>query len=254
MRERNYEYKDINTKFLCIDHLYQRDPDGQRINKILKEFRPELVNAIKVSFRDGKYWVFDGQHTMEVLKAKNKGRDCIVECKVYDNLTWLDECDLFLLQNGNSRSVNMNDKFKARMNRGDADVVRMVNLAQDLGIRVDFSKSRGTNKICALTTLNRIFNSVSEFDYIEILSLIRDTWNGDEASYSSEILKAMYIFVTTYKGQYNRKAFVDRCSRVSPTVIIREGKASTDSGFAKYTRQILKAYNAKAKNRLPDLM
>lgn len=254
MKERNYEYKDINTKFLCVDHLYQRYPDGPRINKILKEFRPELVNAIKVSFRDGKYWVFDGQNTMEVLKAKNKGRDLPVECKVFDNLTWLDECDLFLLQNGYSRAVDMNDKFKARKNRGDKDVVRMCDLAQDLGIWVDFSKKKGKNKICALTTLNRIYNSVSEEDYTEILSLIRDTWEGDEASYSAEMLKAMYIFVTTYKGQYNRKAFVERCSRVSPTVIIREGKASTDSGFAKYTRQILKAYNAKAKNRLPDLM
>ena len=254
MKERNYEYREINSKFLCVDRLYQRDVDGQRVNKILKEFRPELVNAIKVSHRDGKYWVFDGQHTVNVLKARAGGRDVLVECKVYEGLTWLDECDLFLMQNGISRNVNMNDKFKARFNRGDADVVKMVNIAQDLGIRVDFSGTKGTNKICALTTLYKMFVSVGENDYREILSIILDTWGGDAASWSGEILKGMFIFFTTYKGQFNRKAFVERCSRVSPTVIIREGKASTDAGFGKYARQMLKAYNTKAKNRLPDLL
>lgn len=254
MKEKNYTYRDINTKQLCVDTLYQRKVDYQRVNQILKKFRPELVNAIKVSYREGRYWIFDGQHTAEVLKQKNGGKDCLVECKVYEGLTWLDECDLFILQNGISRGVNMNDRFKARFNRGDADVVRMVNIAQDLGIRVDFSGTKGVNKICALTTLATIYANLGDNEYRDMLALIRDTWDGDAASYSAEVLKGMYIFVTTYKGQYNRKAFIERCGKVSPSVILREGKASTDPGFAKYARQIMKAYNTKVKNRLPDLL
>ena len=60
----DYEYKQINTKEICIDKLYQRELNRPRVNRIVKNWNPYLVNACKVSFRDGKYWVFDGQHTI----------------------------------------------------------------------------------------------------------------------------------------------------------------------------------------------
>ena len=248
------EYKDINTKLLFVDQLYQREVDKGRIQQMNKQYRAELVNAIKVSYRDGKFWIFDGQHTAELLKLRNRGRDLPVECKVFYGLTWLDECELFLLQNGVSRSVSMSDRFKARFNRGDKDVVAMVNIAEKLGIRVDFTKSKGDNRICALTTLNRVYNSLGDDDYAEMLSIIKDAWGGDAVSYSAEILKGMFIFYSTYKGQYNKKRLLTQLGRVSPSVIIREGKASTAPGFSKYARQILNAYNYQTKNKLPDVL
>lgn len=248
------EYKDINTKLLFVDQLYQREVDKGRIQQMNKQYRAELVNAIKVSYRDGKFWIFDGQHTAELLKLRNRGRDLPVECKVFYGLTWLDECELFLLQNGVSRSVSMSDRFKARFNRGDKDVVAMVNIAEKLGIRVDFTKSKGDNRICALTTLNRVYNSLGDDDYAEMLSIIKDAWGGDAVSYSAEILKGMFIFYSTYKGQYNKKRLLTQLSKVSPSVIIREGKASTAPGFSKYARQILNAYNYQTKNKLPDVL
>lgn len=248
------EYKDINTKLLFVDQLYQREVDKARVAQMNKQYRAELVNAIKVSYRDGKFWIFDGQHTAELLKLRNRGRDLPVECKVFYGLTWLDECELFLLQNGVSRAVSMNDRFKARFNRGDADVVAMVNLAEKLGIRVDFSKSKGDNRICALTTLNRVYNSLGDDDYTEMLSIIKDAWGGDAVSFSAEILKGMFIFYSTYKGQYNKKRLLQQLGKVSPAVIIREGKASTAPGFSKYARQILNAYNYQTKNKLPDVL
>lgn len=248
------EYKDINTKLLFVDQLYQREVDKARVAQMNKQYRAELVNAIKVSYRDGKFWIFDGQHTAELLKLRNRGRDLPVECKVFYGLTWLDECELFLLQNGVSRSVSMSDRFKARFNRGDKDVVAMVNIAEKLGIRVDFTKSKGDNRICALTTLNRVYNSLGDDDYAEMLSIIKDAWGGDAVSYSAEILKGMFIFYSTYKGQYNKKRLLTQLGRVSPSVIIREGKASTAPGFSKYARQILNAYNYQTKNKLPDVL
>lgn len=248
------EYKDINTKMLFVDQLYQREVDKGRIQQMNKQYRAELVNAIKVSYRDGKFWIFDGQHTAELLKLRNRGRDLPVECKVFYGLTWLDECELFLLQNGVSRSVSMSDRFKARFNRGDKDVVAMVNIAEKLGIRVDFTKSKGDNRICALTTLNRVYNSLGDDDYAEMLSIIKEAWGGDTVSYSAEILKGMFIFYSTYKGQYNKKRLLTQLGRVSPSVIIREGKASTAPGFSKYARQILNAYNYQTKNKLPDVL
>ena len=198
--------------------------------------------------------LFRSQHTAELLKLMNSGKDCLVWCIVYYGLTWLDECELFLLQRGIARNVGMNDKFRARKNRGDRDVVDMCNIAEALGIRIDFTGSKGNNKICALSTLNRIYNALGPDDYRDLLSIIKDSWEGDEASFSNEILRGMYVFYATYKGQFSRKKLVSQLSKISPAVIIREGRVSSAPGDSKYARQMLAAYNRKSQNRLPDLL
>lgn len=248
-----FEYKLINTKMLTVDKSYQRETDMARVRNIVRDFNPCLVHAVKVSKRDGKYFIFDGQHTVEALKLKNKGYDTQIWCQVFSGLTWLDEVELFLAQNGNSRSVNMNDKFRARMAAGDADVVRMVRGAERLGITIDFKGSKAYNKIVALTTLARIYNHTSDEEYTRILTLIRDTWGGVPESYSAEILKGVFIFVKAYGDEFKDANFKKRLASVSPSVIIREAKASAAPGDAKYARQILACYNQNTRSgRLPD--
>lgn len=65
---RNYEYKQVNSAFIVIDEDYQRELDQNRVKRIVANFNPDLVNPIKVSYRNGKYYVFDGQHTLAALK------------------------------------------------------------------------------------------------------------------------------------------------------------------------------------------
>lgn len=249
----DFEYKLMNTKMLTVDKSYQRDTDMTRVRSIVREWNPCLVHAVKVSKRDGKYYIFDGQHTVEALKLKNKGFDTQIWCQVFNGLTWLDEVELFLAQNGNSRAVKMNDKFRARMNAGDEDVVKMVRSAEALGIIIDFKGSKAYNKIVALTTLARIFKNTTEKEYTRILKLIRDTWGGVQESYSSEILKGVFVFLKAYGDEFKDANFRNRLGRVSPSVIIREAKASAAPGDSKYARQILAVYNQGTRtSRLPD--
>lgn len=248
----NVEYKTLSTKDLLIDPLYQREVDMSRVNKIVKEFNPMLVNPVKVSFRDGKYYIFDGQHTAAALKLRNKGHDLYIQCCVYYGLTWLDEVELFLQQNGISRSVNMNDKFKALYNSGNREVIKMVKACERHGIRIDFSHYKGDYRIVALSTLYRIFCSMPETDFDDMISIIIEAWKGTKESLSNEILKGMYKFYQTYKGQFSRKKLIDRLADTTPSVIIREAKASYTPGDAKYARQILRLYNYRAKHTLDD--
>lgn len=248
------EYKKINSKYLFVDELYQRYLDTARVNKIVRKFDPNLVNPIKVSFRDGKYWVIDGHHTLAALKARNKNNDLPVDCKVFYGMTWLDEANLFIQQNGISRAVKINDKLRAMMNSGDPDVTKMVKLAEKVGFIIDFKGSKGDNKIIALSTLMRAYSALSNEEYVEYLSLIKDTWDGTSESLSREILQGAFIFYQTYKGTFKVANFVSRLRKVAPYTIIRDGRASNSPGASKYARQILGYYNYHAKDRLPDLL
>ena len=66
----NYEFKQLNTKQIEFDKDYQRETDSREVAKILKEFDPRVVNVIKVSYRDGRYFCVDGGHTISALKTK----------------------------------------------------------------------------------------------------------------------------------------------------------------------------------------
>lgn len=63
MNEFKTEYSQINSKSIISEPSYQRMVDFSRVKKIVSNFNPNLVNPIKVSFRDGKDHMFCTQFT-----------------------------------------------------------------------------------------------------------------------------------------------------------------------------------------------
>lgn len=249
----NFEYKQINSKYILSDMAYQRAIDINRVRRIIAQFNPNLVNPIKVSFRDKKYFVFDGQHTLSALKLKNSSDDLMVNCKVYFGLSQQDEAMLFAEQNGISRTVDSTAKFKALYAARDIDICEFYELTKRAGLKMDFTKGKAENKIVACTKAFKIFKSVSASEYIEILSMIKNAWNGISESFNTEILGGTYLFCRTYKGQFNPQLFSRQLSKVNPNVIVREGKVVNDGGDTRFARQMLFAYNKKTRgSRLSD--
>ena len=249
----NFEFRQLNSRNIIVNSEYQRELSTQRVRSIVSSFNPNLVNPIKVSHRDGKYYVFDGQHTLAALKLLNGGADVVVDCKVYEGLSSEEEATLFSLQNGISKSVESIAKFKALYSAGDIDIVEMVNLTKKAGLTMDFQKNKSEIRIIAIKKSFMIFKSTSNSDYIAILSLIKDTWGGSAESLNTEILGAVYIFHKLYKGEYKHDYFVKQLSKISPIVIVREGKSYITGGDGRFAKQIFNAYNKNLSlNRLPD--
>ena len=82
---------------------------------------PRLVNEVKVSFRDGKFYVFDGAHTLSALKRIHGEEAFMVDCKVYYGLSYEDEAYLFALQSGESKDVAFNTRLRALMISGSQE-------------------------------------------------------------------------------------------------------------------------------------
>ena len=73
--QRPYEEKVINSAFLEIPAEYQRKLNIPNVEKMSAEFTELIANPPKVSYRDGHYFVFDGQHTIVTRRAMNGGQD-----------------------------------------------------------------------------------------------------------------------------------------------------------------------------------
>lgn len=251
----SYEYMQVNTRDIFTDPLYQRGVDAKRVGNIVKEFDPNLVNPPKLSYRDGKYYVFDGQHTISVLKARNKGRDVKVECKVYYGLTRLDEMNLFIKQNGRSKAVLTRDKFRALYKNGDPEITEMVRACESVGFAVTFEdwKDQG-NTIIALKTLYNSYMELGSEDFTEVLRLLKDAWNGMPDSLSREFIAGMTLFYKTYKNKYKRPMLVNKLKKLDPAILLREAKSITRKTPVGCARMFVRAYNRNLteKSRLEE--
>ena len=118
LNERVYiEPKLLASHILEIDPSYQRRIDMERVQKIVDNFNPLVVNPLKVSHRGGKYYVVDGGHTLMALKKVNEGKKTfLVECRVYENLTYEEENAMFSIQFGFSKPISVRDEMNALAN------------------------------------------------------------------------------------------------------------------------------------------
>ena len=84
-----------SSKLIYPREIYQRGVERKRVEMIAADFNEYIANEPKVSFRDGKYYVVNGQHTIEGRILRNGGEDLPILCKVYTGLTMEQEALLF---------------------------------------------------------------------------------------------------------------------------------------------------------------
>lgn len=248
----NFIYRQVDSSRIFSDPAYQRPVDYKRVKLIADKFNPDLVNPIKVSERGGKYYVFDGQHTLAALKMRNGNENLPVDCKIYKGLSQADEAQLFSEQNGISRVVESSAKMKALYIAGDVEIIEMHDAINSAGIKFDFTKNKTDFKIIACSTIFRIFKKTTASEFQEILSLIRESWCGQQDSFNKEILGGMYLFCKTYKGRYDKNKAISQFRKISPQKIIREGKLFRDGGDFRFARQLVIAYNNKNRSKKLD--
>ena len=66
--------------------------------KAAEHFDLHQVNPVKVSRRNGVNFVFNGQHTIEIVALVSGSRDTPVWCMVYEDLDYELEADIFANQ------------------------------------------------------------------------------------------------------------------------------------------------------------
>lgn len=248
-----FEYRQLHPSQIKCDPLYQRELDNKRVDAIVREFNGDLFNEPKVSYRDGIYWVFNGQHSIAAWRKYHGGEDKIVVCKVYKGMTWLEECDAFMKQNGISKDPTTNQKLRAAYNSKDPDVVDMVDRATLCGFIVDFVNSKTPTRIVATNTLFRSYKTLGAEAYYDMLLAIKEAWYGDIDAISQQVLTGMTGVYKPYYGHapFNHNDLVKSLKRISPSEIIRNGKQFRNRTNT-YAREIIAAYNKGKRYRLDD--
>ena len=94
----NVHFEQIPIKNLVSNQEYQRTLSQAHIARAAANFDLYQINPVKVSRREGINYVFNGQHTVEIVATVSGSRDTPVWCMIYDDLVYEHEADIFANQ------------------------------------------------------------------------------------------------------------------------------------------------------------
>ena len=174
-----YKLMEVSSRDLEIPDAYQRKLNTERVAKIVAGFNERIANEPKVSFRDGHYYVFDGQHTIVARKHMNGNADLPILCKVYYGMTEADEALLFAMQTGYSAALTPSARLRANLRGEDKASGEFYEATEDVGFHVGFERGGGVGRIICINTAFAEFKRVGAEIYKEALTLLLEAWGGD---------------------------------------------------------------------------
>jgi hypothetical protein len=240
-----YEYRLLTSTALETDTSYQRRIDPGLVEKIVTNFDARVANTLKVSYRDGRFFVFDGAHTLLALKRVHGDAPFLVDCKVYFGLSYEDEAYLFALQTGQSKDVAFGVRLRAMLISKSAEAEGFRTHTANAGLTlVDGSGSASKNTIAALAKAYKMYTDRGAEEYERIIRLIVETWDGAAWSLTSYVLGGVSAFLREYGEAVIRDRFIKRLRSVSYDDLRdearRQQRSSSDIAHA---LAIVKAYN-----------
>ena len=248
-----YEFRKINTVDLIVPKEYQRSLNQDKVNEIVAKFDENILNEPKVSYRNGRYYGFDGQPTIAALKKMNGGKDLFIICKVYTGFTEAQEALLFALQNGSSSAISSGATMKALIFGGDPEAIAFLEATEEVGFHLGYTMSPGLYRINCINTAFGLYRKHGKEVYQTGLRILKGAWEGNPDSLRSKVLCAVYDFITLYYGEYKEDRLIGRLQAADPKALYWKGMLDTTlQGSKRFLNQIYRTYNGFSKvNALP---
>lgn len=132
----NVHFEKIPIKNLVSNQDYQRNLSQARIEKTAENFDLFQINPVKVSRRDGINYVFNGQHTIEIVALASGSRETPVWCMIYDDLCYEHEADIFANQMKFAKNLAPYEIFVANLEAQNQDQLMIKDLVESYSLVV----------------------------------------------------------------------------------------------------------------------
>lgn len=237
-----------------VSPVAQRDLNQARVDRMAADFDLEQIGTPVVNDRDGSFYVIDGQHRIEALKAIGWG-DQQIQCETYLNLSDDEMAEVFLKRN-DALAVSAFDKFRVGV-VADREVETDINrIVQAQGLCV--SRDQIPGSIRAVGTLRKLYARAGGPTLGRTLRIIRDAY-GD-AGLEAPVIDGLGLVAQRYNGQLNDQQLVKKLADAHGGVSGLLNKAEqTRRATGNQKAQCVAAaavetYNrgARGKGRLPD--
>ena len=243
----NVKFELIPIKNLVSNQEYQRNLSANHIKKTAENFDLYQINPVKVSRRDGINYVFNGQHTIEIIASVSGSRETPVWCMVYEDMSYTIEADVFAQQQKFVKTLSPYEIFMANIEAGNDDQLTIKSIVESYGLNITGTKLPGS--ICAIGALEDIYFKFGFHILDRTLRLCEATWEGEDNSLSANMLKGVAQIVAAFNDELRDDIFKEKIGEMSAKEIIRIAKERGGGSFG-YAEAMLTAYNKKMRTGL----
>lgn len=246
----------IKVSDMFVDYSYQRQPLKTKINRITKNFDPDLLGVITCSMReDNTLAIIDGSHRYHALIQMGM-KNSNVNALVYFGLSIKEEAHIFALTNKEHTKPTPSQIFKAGIVAGDDVSISINEIVEKAGSKVDFSP--GPDKIRCVATLRKVYDNAGANVLLKTLQTLKSAYPNNKEMYRDQMISAVACIYNRYGKKVDQARLVDVLAKIgNPSLVIAQAQAMISSGqtvtFTSLPYLIVSRYNVKLKNnRLTD--
>ena len=181
---------------LMLDLSYQRYPNEDKVNKIVKDFDRDALGVIICSAReDGSIVILDGGHRVAAMRMMGL-EHTFVDCLVYFGLSVAEEANLFNLINDNRTKPKTQDLFKAKVVAEDADSVAIAKIIEKHGLFV--SNKPTNNGFRAIGTISKLFKKNGKANIDATIGVLKNAFGTHSSSFSDVAIMSVSNMIAIY--------------------------------------------------------
>ena len=243
----NVHFEQIPIKNLVSNQDYQRSISISHVKRAAANFDLCQINPVKVSRRDGINYVFNGQHTIEIVALVSGSRDTPVWCMIYDDLEYQQEADIFANQMKYVKTLQPYEVFMANIEAGNDKQLIIRSLVESYDLTIGIGKAPGM--IAAVSSLEAIYDKYGYHVLDRSIRLCVGAWEGDDNSLTGKILKGIARLIVAFGDSMRDDVFKEKVGAVPIKELSRTAKERRPGSLG-YAEAMLLAYNRKFKSPL----
>lgn len=203
---------------LHIDPSAQRKLSTQWVREHVDVFDVDQLGYIVVNRRaDGKWYIVDGQHRVELMRAVGWG-DQLIHAELFESLSQREEAKLFNARN-DRRAVRRYDHFRISVTAGDQQACDITSIVASVGLVISDQQTNGS--ITAVDKLEKIYQGggiASSHEgrsaLLRTLTTIRNAWGDSPAGFNGALLRGIGLVQLRYNGEIDQKALATKLAPI----------------------------------------
>ena len=240
-------YELIPIKNLVSNQDYQRNISIKHVQRAAANFDLYQINPVKVSRRDGINYVFNGQHTIEIIALVSGSRETPVWCMIYDDLIYEQEADIFANQMKYTKTLLPYEVFMANIEAGNDKQLIIKSLVESYNLVISGKAQPGG--ICAVAALESIHDKYGFHVLDRTLRLIIAAWEGTPKSFSANMMNGVARLIHCFGDDIKDDLFAEKLGSISIKELSRTAR-DRRAGSLGYSEAMLLAYNKKSQKPL----
>ena len=184
----------IYASLMKVSKDAQRPYRAAHAKGIAADFDLDMLMVPVLSYRDGVYWIVDGQHRIEAARMNDFG-DYAFKCLVYYNLSEQEEAHMFRRLNDSKRATPYDDFHIAVFGKDEPEL--SINKAVErLGLKVTRSSST-VGGVAAISAL-KVAWRMGEKNFTRSLSTLSEGFYDEPLAFNADMIRGMAMFLERY--------------------------------------------------------